>query len=94
MLDHAVAVTIEREASGTSRVLLARLHSVRRALEKLEEGTYGRCDECGEPIPLARLRIMPEATRCIACASLAETGPAASRSAPARQSALPPMEDR
>ena len=36
-----------------------------RALEKIEEGTYGVCDECGEEIPPPRLRIAPESTLCV-----------------------------
>lgn len=43
----------------------ARLESVNRALEKIEEGTYGICDDTGEEIPKGRLEAMPEATRTI-----------------------------
>jgi DnaK suppressor protein len=39
-----------------------------RALEKLDEGTYGTCDACGEPIPVPRLRIAPESALCVDCA--------------------------
>jgi RNA polymerase-binding transcription factor len=39
-----------------------------RALEKLDEGTYGTCDACGEPIAPARLRVAPESALCIECA--------------------------
>lgn len=38
-----------------------RLQNVERALEKIEEGTYGLSDESGEPIPKGRLEAMPEA---------------------------------
>jgi len=41
---------------------------VLRALEKLEEGTYGTCDRCGGPIAPARLRFSPESVLCIDCA--------------------------
>ena len=40
-----------------------------RALAKLDEGTYGICDACGQPIPEARLRAMPDAVLCLACAA-------------------------
>lgn len=40
---------------------------VERALEKLDEGSYGTCDGCGARIPLRRLRAIPWATRCVAC---------------------------
>jgi DnaK suppressor protein len=39
-----------------------------RALEKLDERTYGICDNCGNPIAPARLRFAPESILCIACA--------------------------
>ena len=39
-----------------------------RALEKLDEGTYGTCDACGKPIAPARLRVAPESAHCIECA--------------------------
>jgi DnaK suppressor protein len=38
---------------------------VARALEKLDEGTYGLCDACGRPIAPKRLRAMPESVLCI-----------------------------
>jgi DnaK suppressor protein len=36
-----------------------------RALEKLDEETYGVCDVCGEPIPAGRLEILPWAVLCV-----------------------------
>jgi DnaK suppressor protein len=44
---------------------------VLRALEKLDEGTYGVCDNCGRPIAPARLRFSPESVLCIDCARTA-----------------------
>jgi DnaK suppressor protein len=41
---------------------------VLRALEKLDEGTYGTCDSCGRQIAVARLRFSPESVLCIDCA--------------------------
>jgi DnaK suppressor protein len=41
---------------------------VARALAKLDEGTYGVCDGCGEPIAPARLAAAPESVLCIECA--------------------------
>ena len=40
-----------------------------RALEKIDEGTYGTCDACGAEIPVGRLRIAPESALCVECAS-------------------------
>jgi DnaK suppressor protein len=38
---------------------------VRRALVKLDDGTYGSCDVCGRPIPAGRLEALPWATLCV-----------------------------
>ena len=43
------------------------LHRINAALERLEEGTYGRCFECGEEIEPRRLRALPFAVRCKDC---------------------------
>ena len=43
------------------------LADVGYALEKLEKGTYGLCDSCGQPIPIARLEAMPQANLCFDC---------------------------
>ena len=45
------------------------LERTERALAKLDEGTYGVCDACGEPIAEKRLRAMPDVVLCIECAS-------------------------
>jgi RNA polymerase-binding protein DksA len=45
---------------------------VTRALEDIDAGRYGICRECGEPIPKARLKVMPFATRCVACQARSE----------------------
>ncbi len=42
-----------------------RLRHVERALQKIEEGTYGLSDESGEPIPQGRLEAVPEAIRTV-----------------------------
>ena len=45
------------------------LASIRSALARLDEGTYGTCSKCGKPIDARRLQAMPMATTCLACAS-------------------------
>jgi DnaK suppressor protein len=49
--------------------LLHQAEEVERALAKLDEGTYGACDECGAVIPEGRLEIHPWAVLCVPCAS-------------------------
>jgi RNA polymerase-binding transcription factor DksA len=50
-----------------------RLQDVEGALERLENGTYGRCSDCGAEIPSVRLRALPSAERCRECQELADT---------------------
>ena len=39
-----------------------------RALAKLDDGTYGLCDNCGDPIAPGRLRALPDGVLCLRCA--------------------------
>lgn len=48
------------------------LVQVRAALERLAQHRYGRCQECDEPIALARLEAFPAALRCLACQTALE----------------------
>jgi DnaK suppressor protein len=50
------------------------LGSIDAALARIEEGTYGRCERCGDPIGDERLDALPYATRCIECKRLEERG--------------------
>jgi len=43
------------------------LVGVEHALHKFEEGTYGLCDNCGQPIDPARLEALPQASLCMNC---------------------------
>lgn len=45
------------------------LAAIDEALARLDEGGYGRCEVCGQPIAPERLAARPTATRCVACAS-------------------------
>lgn len=49
------------------------LAEVTRALEDINAGRYGICRECSEPIAKARLKVMPFATRCVACQARSES---------------------
>jgi DnaK suppressor protein len=49
------------------------LNKINEALNRLEEGTYGNCFECGEEIAEARLRALPFAVRCKDCEEARET---------------------
>ena len=63
-------VTAERgEAEALAGQLREALAEVEAAIDRLEKGTYGHCERCGQPISPARLEAKPAARRCIACAS-------------------------
>ena len=48
------------------------LRKIKRALEKMEEGTYGLCEDCEKPIAPARLEALPYVERCVDCQNMAE----------------------
>lgn len=54
---------------GVGTSLEAGLERTERALAKLDEGTYGICDSCGNPIAEKRLKAMPDVVLCIECAA-------------------------
>jgi len=60
--------TFEREhemsLAANSRDLLSQ---VERALQRLDNGSYGICENCGNPIGKARLQAFPRATLCVSC---------------------------
>lgn len=43
------------------------LRDVRAALQRVADGSYGECVDCGKDIALARLQVFPSAKRCIQC---------------------------
>jgi DnaK suppressor protein len=57
---------LERRLTLEKR-LLEQLAGVEHALQKFEEGTYGLCDNCGQPIAPARLEALPQANLCLEC---------------------------
>ena len=65
--------TFEREQEiSLANSILERITQVERALERLDEGGYGWCERCGNPIPVERLAAFPSATLCVSCKQLEE----------------------
>ena len=62
----AVSRLTDIGVGGSLETTLARTE---RALAKLDEGSYGLCDACGEPILAARLAAMPDSVKCLSCAA-------------------------
>ena len=50
-----------------------KLEQIDAALTRMEAGEYGICEECGEQIPIGRLKAMPFATLCVKCKSKKES---------------------
>jgi DnaK suppressor protein len=60
-----------RNDIGVGNSLVVTEEKLERALAKLEEGSYGRCDGCGGAIAPGRLEVAPESALCIECAGRA-----------------------
>src|ERR1700710_1413068 len=60
--------TAERDAaSSLLRTLLDRRTQAEHAMQRLDDGTYGNCEGCSNPIPVERLEVFPSATTCVHC---------------------------
>jgi DnaK suppressor protein len=57
------------ERVGAATALESKLRDVERALAKLDDGTYGLCDNCGRVIPAARLEARPSSVLCAPCSA-------------------------
>ena len=64
---------------GVGESLERGLARTERALAKLDEGTYGTCDSCGDQIARARLQAIPDGVLCLACAASLGRGGTARR---------------
>ena len=47
---------------------LKEIDDIKLALQRIHEGTYGKCSRCGQTIPKERLEALPYATTCTGCA--------------------------
>lgn len=65
--EQAVEREDEEVIEEVGRVAKIELDEVTIALERLEAGTYGICAECGDPINIERLKVMPMAKYCTDC---------------------------
>jgi RNA polymerase-binding protein DksA len=66
--DQAIDLADDEALEGVDDVLRSEIAQVRLALLRIENGTYGTCAKCGDPIGIERLKARPIATRCIKCA--------------------------
>lgn len=77
--DHAsdnAAVDTDVREQGYHDIVEAQINQLQKrvanidiAVQKIEKGRYGYCEKCNEPIPHARLELVPEARYCVKCES-------------------------
>ena len=65
--DHTADAVLQMQRTMTAGQLQQVAADIDRVLEKLEEDTYGVCDECGQPIGEERLEAITWALRCVRC---------------------------
>jgi DnaK suppressor protein len=72
------AFELEKRLALERRVM-GLLSEVEHALQKLEKGTYGLCDICGQSVEMARLEVLPQANLCLSCKARQEAKSAKGR---------------
>lgn len=65
--EQAIQIENEDTLAAEDAMVLKEIASVRAALGRLDQGHYGECLSCGEPISAVRLALMPTATLCADC---------------------------
>ena len=73
--EHAYADPLDRASLNANQEFMLRIkdresrliNKIRDALQRIEDGDFGYCEACGEPISMKRLMARPVATQCIAC---------------------------
>ena len=73
MAEGATEVFEQARNVGMRRSREHMLTDVEEALQRIEDGSYGVCRRCGQPIDVARLTVMPAAEYCYSCQEHAET---------------------
>jgi DnaK suppressor protein len=73
--DQALSSSLEGVKIALHDNELDEYQMVLRALKMIDEGTYGICSECDTPISERRLKMFPNATRCLLCQEAYEEGP-------------------
>lgn len=73
MVDAAVDAVQDEISTKLAEAESRELANIENALERIRNGTYGKCEVCGGKIPVARLNALPYATNCIDCQRANET---------------------
>lgn len=67
LFDFAADANEEEMALQLTSIQMDELNQIEEALQRLGNGDYGRCRDCGHPISEARLEFLPSATLCVHC---------------------------
>jgi len=70
LFEEASEITEQAQNIAVLEQLNKELAQIQAARKRLEEGRYGICQKCGQPIPRERLRVRPYATLCVRCQAL------------------------
>lgn len=73
--DYTSFVSNDPVLEGLEDAALTEITEIQDALLRLEHGTYGFCEDCGDPIDMVRLSLLPHARRCAMCEQDEETLP-------------------
>jgi DnaK suppressor protein len=72
LADEATTTFQQQQNLALEQHTLREVNAVDSALDRIRAGTYGNCDDCGQPIGQERLEALPSATLCIRCKSRRE----------------------
>lgn len=70
--DRVQNLSMETLKTSLQDTEIAEYNMIRNALQMIDEGTYGMCSECGQEISEKRLKLYPNATRCLVCQEMLE----------------------
>ena len=65
--DQAIETEGDEVLEGVEGSALVEAQQIHAAIARIDDGTYGECSTCGEPIGEKRLQALPYATQCIDC---------------------------
>ena len=67
--EQATEAEADEVLEGLESSALLEISQINATLNRIEQGTYGECATCGEPVGEKRLEAIPHAAQCISCAS-------------------------
>jgi DnaK suppressor protein len=76
--DRAVAGEVYEVLAAGREAMAARVLALGAAIARMDAGTYGKCEECGDTIGAGRLRAIPETPVCVECKAREEKAAASS----------------